>query len=89
MQHKNNKCQSRNIPIAIEFTEKNLRSWGGIASIISHYLSKVNFREWVNQSIPIEDTSNNSVCKYSKVLSLFLTILSGGRRFTHSAFCWP
>lgn len=89
MQGKNNKSKNKNIPIAVEFTEKNLTSWGGIASLISHYLEKLNFRDWVNDSIAIHDSSNNSVCKYSKVLSLFLTILSGGRRFTHSAFWWP
>ena len=88
MQRNNNKSNSKNIPIAVEFTSKNLTSWGGIGSIISHYLDKLNFEKWVTDNIPIEDTSNNSVSKYSKVLSLFITVLSGGRRFSHSSLWW-
>ena len=88
MQQIKNTSKNNNLPISIEFTPKNLTSWGGISSLVSHYLLKLNFREWVNESIPIEDTSNNSVLKYSKVLSLFLTVLSGGRRFSHSALWW-
>ncbi|HJO92541.1 MAG TPA: hypothetical protein QF753_04005 [Victivallales bacterium] len=70
MQRNNNKSKSKNISIAVEFTSKNLTSWGGIASIISHYLEKLNFEKLVTDNIPIEDTSNNSVSKYSKVLLL-------------------
>jgi hypothetical protein len=67
MQRINSKSKKKNISIPIEFTSKNLTSWGGIASVISHYLEKVNFREWIEECIPIEDTSNNSVSKYSNI----------------------
>jgi len=45
--------------VKIEFTDKPITAWGGIAGIISRYLQKIGFRQWVESSIPIEETSNN------------------------------
>jgi hypothetical protein len=78
MQRYNTNSTGQNIPIEVEFTRKNLTSRGGIASLISHYLERLDFRDWTERNIPADDISNNSTSKYSKVLSLFLTILSGG-----------
>jgi len=88
MQRKKSSSSKKNIPIAVEFTNKNLTSWGGISSLISHYLERLDFRSWSETNIPVDDTSNNSVSKYSKILSLFLTVLSGGRRFSHVGMWW-
>jgi len=69
--------------VKIEFTDKPITAWGGIAGIISRYLQKIGFRQWVESSIPIEESSNNSKGIYEKVLALFLTVLVGGQRFSH------
>ncbi|NIR15437.1 MAG: hypothetical protein GWN86_16515, partial [Desulfobacterales bacterium] len=38
---------------------------------------------WVESAIPIEERSNNAKGIYEKVLATFLTVLSGGERFSH------
>jgi len=50
---------------------------------VSRYLHKIGFKEWVEESIPIEEKSNNGKGVYQKVLALFLTVLVGGQRFSH------
>ena len=73
-------------PVKIEFSSKLLTSWGGTSSIISRFLSKINFRVWVEESVPVSEISNNSTGVYSKIMSLFLTVLNGGDRFAHMNF---
>ena len=68
--------------VKIEFTSKEITSLGGL-SIIARFLEEIGFKEWVEESFPVEETSPNGKGKYPKVLSLFLTALSGGNRFTH------
>jgi len=72
-----------NKQVDLEFTAKDLTSWGGVSSMMAKYLDKLKFRGWVEENIPIEDTSNNTCGKYSKVMSLFLTVLTGGEKFSH------
>ena len=52
-------------------------------SIMARFLEEIKFKEWVEESFPVEEVSPNGKGKYPKVLSLFLTALSGGNRFTH------
>jgi hypothetical protein len=69
--------------VRIEFTDKPITAWGGIAGIVSRFLDKIQFREWVESSIPVTERSNNGGGIYEKVLALFLTVLVGGSRFSH------
>lgn len=69
--------------VKIEFTDKPLTAWGGLATLLGKFIEKINFREWVEQNIPIEEKSNNSGGIYEKVISQFITVLSGGSRFAH------
>ena len=83
MKRNNRKKRQCENQVRIEFTDKPITAWGGVAGLISRYLHKILFREWVESSIPVEETSNNSKGIYEKVLALFLTVLVGGRRFSH------
>lgn len=83
MKRKNRKRSRRVNQVRIEFTDKPITAWGGIAGIISRFLDRIGFREWVEISIPMEERSNNGGGIYEKVLALFLTVLVGGRRFSH------
>jgi hypothetical protein len=69
--------------VKITFTDKPTTSWGGLATLLGKYLEVIKFRDWVEQSIPITETSNNSITIYDKVVSQFITTLSGGSRFSH------
>ena len=70
----------------IEFTNKPITAWGGMAGILSRFLGKIKFKEWVEGSIPMTEKSNNRGGVYEKVLALFLTVLVGGKRFNHLAW---
>ena len=43
----------------IEFTNKPITAWGGMAGILSRFLGKIKFKEWVEGSIPMTEKSNN------------------------------
>jgi hypothetical protein len=69
--------------VRIQFTNKPITAWGGLASIVAKLLEVLGFRSWVESAIPIEERSNNAKGIYEKVLATFLTVLSGGERFSH------
>ena len=69
--------------VAIEFTNKPITAWGGIASVIAKFLEQIEFRSWVETEVPIREVSNNGRGVYPKVLAQLLTALVGGTRFAH------
>ena len=69
--------------VKIEFTRKPITPWGGVASIVAKFLETIKFREWVENSIPIKEASNNGKGIYEKVIAQFLTTMVGGFRFSH------
>jgi len=83
MQQKQSKRDQEKSQVKIEFTNKVITSWGGTAAIISRYLDKINFRNLVENIFPIKEKSNNSTGVYSKIISLFISILNGGTKFAH------
>ena len=80
---KKKRCENQ---VGIEFTNKPITAWGGLAGILSRFLDQIDFREWVEASIPFEEKSNNAGGVYEKILAMFLTVLVGGRRFSHQAW---
>ena len=66
--------------VKIDFTGKFLTSFRGTASLISRFICKVNFRDFIENHFPIAETSNNRTGIYSKIISFFITILNGGNR---------
>lgn len=71
--HNNKRAQEVN-QVRIQFTNKPITAWGGIASVISKFLDQIKFKEWVKEQMPIKEGSNNSKGIYPKVLCQFLTI---------------
>ena len=78
----NSKSMSVN-QVRIRFTNKPVTAWGGLATIVAKLLEVLEFRSWVESTIPIEERSNNAKGVYEKVLATFLTVLCGGERFSH------
>lgn len=68
--------------VRITFTSKELTAWGGACSVLAKFLERISFREWVEEHIPIEERSHNARGIYPKVLSLLLTSVAGGTRFS-------
>jgi len=83
MQHKSKKKESQKSQVRFEFTEKMLTSFGGTASIFSDLIKKIKLQEFIESNFPIQEISNNSTGTYSKLISLFITIMNGGTRFSH------
>ena len=82
----NQKTKSRSLKVngtAIRYTNKAITSWGGLTVILGGYFEKIDFKAWVESNVPIQERSNNSKGIYEKVLATFLTVLSGGERFSH------
>jgi len=69
--------------VRIQFTNKPITAWGGLATIVAKLLEVLEFRSWVESALPIKERSNNAKGAYEKVLATFLTVLSGGERFSH------
>ena len=85
MKHSNSE-HSRSLrvnQVKIQFTNKPITAWGGLATIVAKLLEILEFRSWVESTIPIEEKSNYAKGVYEKVLATFLTVLSGGERFSH------
>ena len=69
--------------VKIQFTNKPITAWGGLATVVAKLLEALEFRSWVESTFPVKEKSNNAKGVYEKVLATFLTVLSGGERFSH------
>jgi hypothetical protein len=74
--NKNNTSLSVN-QVKIQFTNKPITAWGGLATIVAKFLEVLQFRSWVESAIPIEERSHNAKGVYEKVLATFLPVLAG------------
>jgi hypothetical protein len=83
MQRRTIKKELRKGQVKIEFSPKLITSWGGTAAIFSRFLNKIGFREIVENIYPVQEHSNNSTGVYSKIISLFISVLNGGTKFSH------
>lgn len=83
MQQSQSKRKHEKGQVKIEFTPKFVTSWGGTAALFSRYFDRIGFRELVDQIYPVHESSNNSTGVYSKLISLFISVLNGGTRFSH------
>ncbi len=62
---------------------KLVTSWGGTAALFSRCFDKIGFRELVEKMYPVQESSKNSTGVYSKLISLFVSVLNGGTKFSH------
>jgi len=78
--HKNSRSLRVN-QVKIQFTNKPITAWAGLATIVAKLLEVLEFRSWVESAVPIEEKSNYGKGIYEKVLATFLTVLSIRRAF--------
>lgn len=67
----------------IEFTSKPMTAYGGAAALLGPFLREVKLREAVEKFWPLQERSPNAGGVYEKFLAPFLTVVAGGRRFSH------
>jgi hypothetical protein len=70
--------------VAIEYTEKPVSGWGGLAALF-RYFDRVGVREYLEQGLPDGRTSPNQVGVVDMAMQLMASILTGGSRFSHAA----
>jgi hypothetical protein len=68
--------------LAIEYTSKPVSGWGGLVSVF-RFFDRLGVREVLSQVLPDGRRSPNQIPVVDIVLSLFVTVLTGGRRFAH------
>lgn len=68
--------------LKISFTSKLMTAYGG-TYLLAELFSKFKVSEFFESYWPVKETSNNSKGIYPKVLSYWLSIIAGGKRFSH------
>jgi hypothetical protein len=71
--------------IKASFTDKTMTAYGGFG-LIAKFLNKINFEENITSFVPFQETSPNSTGVYAKIIRFGLTIIAGGKRFSHTMF---
>lgn len=66
----------------IAFTDQPITGWGGLA-VVARFLEVVGVRGVLAKALPDGRTSPNQVPVVDMVMALLVTILMGGRRFSH------
>jgi Transposase DDE domain. len=79
-----NNSRKQRPEVAIEYTEKPVSGWGGLA-LLFRFLDRLGVRKYLEQALPDGRTSPNQVGVVDLTMQLFATILTGGSRFAHAA----
>ena len=69
----------------MNFTKKLMTPYGGFA-LVAKLFEKLELKEHLEQIFPVVETSPNGTEIYAKVLRFGLTVLAGGKPFSHDYF---
>ena len=72
-------------PVKLNFTRKLMTPYGGFV-LLAKLFEKVELKEHIEQIFPVVESSPNGTGIYAKVLRFGLTVLAGGKRFSHGLF---
>src|SRR5260370_29438447 len=68
--------------LEVRYTGKPVSGWGGLVGVM-RYLEQRGVRQVLAQALPDGRTSPNQIPVLDIALALFVTVLTGGRRFAH------
>lgn len=71
--------------VKLSFTNKAITAYGGFA-LLAKLFEKLELQAAVEGMIPFQEVSPNGTGHFAKVLRFGLTVLAGGRRFSHTMF---
>lgn len=80
--HANDSAIEPAAALGIRFTGKPVSGWGGLL-LVFRYAERQGLRELLGRALPDGRTSPNQIPVVTLALSLFATVLTGGRRFAH------
>jgi hypothetical protein len=81
MQHKSSPTDAAT-ELRVAYTDKPVSGWGGLVSVF-RFFDRLGLRDVLAQVLPDGRRSPNQIPVRDIVLSLFVTVLTGGRRFAH------
>jgi len=62
-----------------------MTAYGGFG-LIAKFMEKLDFRKHLTEAIPFVESSPNATGVYTKIIRFGLTVLAGGKRFSHCMF---
>lgn len=68
--------------LQVEYTERPVSGWGGLVAVV-RFFDRLGVRRWLELALPDGRCSPNQIPVVDMVLTLFATVLTGGRRFGH------
>jgi len=71
--------------VKLSFTNKAITAYGGFA-LLAKLFEKLDLHSNVERMIPFRELSPNSTGPFAKILRFGLTVIAGGRRFSHTMF---
>ena len=71
--------------VKLSFTNKAITAYGGFA-LLAKLFEKLELRGAIEGMIPFQEISPNSTGPFAKILRFGLTVIAGGRRFSHTMF---
>jgi len=80
--HANDSATGPSTALDVRYTGKPVSGWGGLL-LAFRYAERQGFRELLARALPDGRTSPNQIPVVTMALSLFATVLTGGRRFAH------
>lgn len=80
--HSNDSATGPAAALGIRYTGKPVSGWGGLL-LAFRYAERQGLRELLSRALPDGRTSPNQIPVVTLALSLFATVLTGGRRFAH------
>lgn len=81
--HTNDSATGPAAALGIRYTGKPVSGWGGLL-LAFRYAERQGIRELLSRALPDGRTSPNQIPVVTMALSLFATVLTGGRRFAHA-----
>lgn len=80
--HRESSPRGARTELSIEYTDKPVSGWGGLVSVF-RFFDRLGLPEVLLQVLPDGRRSPNQIPVLDIVLGLFVTVLTGGRRFAH------
>ena len=80
--HRESSPRGARTELSIAYTDKPVSGWGGLVSVF-RFFDRLGLPEVLLQVLPDGRRSPNQIPVLDIVLGLFVTVLTGGRRFAH------
>lgn len=68
--------------VKITFSKRKMTAYGGFA-LLASFFERIGFAEMIEETVPIEEYSPNSIGIYGKIIAFVGMVYAGAERFSH------